>query len=280
MEAITCFERAETTWKGSSMNLQNANKTCTQTIMAIDSHPMAASTATIMKKFWSAFAMFKQYTDNLSIELRLVRAWTMEITFKIHDWLSSISYDAVHEKINRNNWARKLADVIQEEITNQPRVANEIILRSEDFLPKLRQNNFCAKLPRFTFDPEVNKKRAITLTSLAIRQWLGFPNDKIDLLRAALIDILMGRRYDAILYLDEVWHMFMYPYATIMQGARPNQRNNPIFLEQILDTFKESWLSHPIFHRQTKIHIEFQYLQHQIDDWKKNGGHVRDEFTQ
>ena len=78
----------------------------------------------------------------------------------------------------------------------------------------------------------------------------------------------MGRKYDAILYLDVTWQMFLYPYASLMQGSNSNQRNNPIFVQKILDTFKNCWLSHPIFKKTSELHSEFQYLQHLIDEWK------------
>src|SRR5271163_2055675 len=97
MQAITSFER-NITWKGSSMSLQNANKRCQQTVAAIERRPLATSTANLMNKFWISFATFQQYADNLTIKLRIVRAWNMEVTFKINNWLSSLSHNAVHNK--------------------------------------------------------------------------------------------------------------------------------------------------------------------------------------
>jgi hypothetical protein len=268
MQTIASFERANITWQGSSMNLQNANQKCKQTIAAIEKSPLATSTATLMNKFWVSFETFQQYTDNLTIELRILRAWTMEVTFKINNWLSSLTHDAVHVKTGKGNWCRKLADVIYGELKKKKRLSTEIILNSAHFLPKVTQSNFRARLPRFTYDSNVNEQHTITLTSAAIRQWLGFPNENIDLIRGALIDILMGRKYDAILHLDETWHMFLYPYASLMQGADASQRKSPTFVQNILDTFKTHWLSHPIFKKTSELHAEFQYLQHLIDEWK------------
>ena len=50
MQTIASFERANITWQGSSMNLQNANQKCKQTIAAIEKSPLATSTATLMNK--------------------------------------------------------------------------------------------------------------------------------------------------------------------------------------------------------------------------------------
>ena len=157
MQAITSFERANITWKGSSMSLQNTNKQCQQTVAAIEKSPLATSTANLMNNFWISFATFQQYADNLTIKLRIVRAWSMEVTFKINNWLSSLSHDAVHNKTGKKNWCRQIADVIYCELRNKKQPSNDIILNSEDFLAKIPPSVFYAQLPRFTYDSNVNK---------------------------------------------------------------------------------------------------------------------------
>ena len=108
----------------------------------------------------------------------------------------------------------------------------EVTFDSADYLPNLAFHSV------YSLQPMVLRYEAteiiISIVSLIVRLWLGFPSDNFSLLQLSLINIVTSKSLPSIFFLNKIWDMYKTLFTTVFKKSdkRTSKTQLKIFLEK------------------------------------------------
>jgi len=250
---------------------------CGPIISAVDNKKDAAETAVALREYWKIVPEFEQYTHTQAVETRVSRALLMLSSSKAYSWVVSIATEAILFPTNET-WFSKLATDIKREWRKRhhdPTVPQEATFNSKDYLPSLTDS--CeAVLPMKRWMLKNQEEGLIHFITFVIETWLHFPNSRhmndSYKVRSALISITVKYMPLSVLYLDDIWNMYMQPYSFVIHG-RPRegarQRISHSHTLATLALFEKSIQKHLMSESTSKEHLLLMVLQKYTESWFK-----------
>jgi hypothetical protein len=198
---------------------------CGTIMTAIDNKKYAVETAVALTEYWDIVPEFEQYTHPQAVETRVSRALLMLSSSKAYSWVVSIATEAILFPTNETWFCRLATDIKREwrKRHQDPTAPPEATFDSKDYLPSL--TNSCeAVVPMKRWMLRNEEEELIRFVTFVIETWLRFPNSRHAKdsykVRSALISIIIKYMPLSVLYLDDIWNMYMRPYSILIHGRR------------------------------------------------------------
>ena len=194
---------------------------------------------------------------------------------KAYNWVTSIATEAVTSTNNRNCWVYQLAKDVEREWryrNHNPHFTKEATFESQNYLPcLLTPREATVSLKQWGLDAEEDQQlKMIHAVSTVIETWLQFPTTKDNKnnhkVRCTLISIVTRYLPRSVLFLDEIWFMFLKPYQLLIHG-HVGQRISKPHTATTLKLFEASIQKHVMNDPKSKEYLLLSVLNQQMENW-------------
>ena len=202
-------------------------------------------------------------TSNLNIMEACTHVFCMQGALTFHRWLLDVIPAAVN-CISHNTWLDKLARDVRRAIERKKNTTFD----SADYLPNL----FFHKV--YPFKSTVIQYEAteliISVVSLIVRHWLGFPSNEFSLLQLFIIHIITSKSLPSVLFLDKFWDMYQSSFTTVFNKWSKQSSKTQIKLS--LENFEEWFTHHPFATTDSLEYHKLGLFSELITQWTEKYG--------
>jgi hypothetical protein len=264
--AIACFKEGFYSRKvlPGDFDSRRAQLNCHSILQMTERGSTATSMVCDIPKFWINLGGLTHSSNLTAIESTMTHVFCMQGALKFHYWLLDIIPAAIIRTSKAAHKPKLWIDKLVTDIRSSLDKGGSATFQSSKYLENLV---FPREYRMKPYPFQYNKTEILTsVISSTLRCWLGFPTDENSLAQLSLLEIVLSKCPNSILFLDKIWEMYATPFSTVFNNDWDVRKSKKKLITALAD-FEKVFALHPFAITDSVSHQKLQYLSQLINEW-------------